>query len=222
MFHAVRRLSAKVTSSSRGLESALRLMTVREVPRVAKRLREIRAAETRESLVKDASSVEGSQTQVSHEEIREPSMIENGPGSSKRWTVDENATVFDATRIMVEEKTGSLCVTRGPDVVGIVTERDYLTKVLHQGKTSKTALVKEIATMDAKLVVASLDDSLQDCVDVMARRKFRHLPVAEKNGTVVGLLSLRDIVAVLAEERREALARSEELRRQVSMPIHDG
>lgn len=137
------------------------------------------------------------------------------------WTIDESATVFEATRKMVQHRTGSLLVLRGGQTVGLVTERDYLTKVLHQGRTSKETPVGDIATMEHRLVVASLDDTLQDCVDVMARRGFRHLPVAEEGGKVVGLLSLQDIVQVLAEERKQVLS-AQALAAASGMPIHDG
>ena len=139
-----------------------------------------------------------------------------------QWTIDEGETVFEATRKMVEYKSGSLCVLRGEKVVGIVTERDYLQKIVHEGRTSKETLVSEISTMDNKLVVASPNDTIQDCVDVMAAKNIRHLPIADKDGSVMGLLSIRDIARALSRERAEVLHEVEELRSSRDMPIHDG
>jgi len=138
------------------------------------------------------------------------------------WTIPHDATVFEATRKMVEHRSGSLCVTNDDGCIeGIITERDYLTKVLHAGRTSKTTLVEEIATMKDMLVVASPDDFLQDCIDVMVARNIRHLPVAELSGTIVALLDTQDIAKALADERSVTIDTLDEIR-DVKMPIHDG
>lgn len=139
-----------------------------------------------------------------------------------QWTIDEEESVFVATKKMVKHKGGSLCVLRGDKVVGIVTERDYLQKIVHEGRTSRDTLVKDISTMDNKLVVARLDDTVQDCVDVMAAKNIRHLPVSQENGDVIGLLSIRDIARALSHEHHEVLNNLEELRVARDMPIHDG
>lgn len=138
------------------------------------------------------------------------------------WTIDEDASVYDATAKMVNNKVGSLCVTRAGEVVGILTERDYLRKVVHAGKSSREARVRDIATMEtANLVVASEEDCVEDCVTVMASRSIRHLPVADSEGNVLGLLSIRDIAKALAEERQVVSKKLDELRLK-EMPIHDG
>uniref|UniRef100_A0A7S2S3V2 CBS domain-containing protein n=1 Tax=Mucochytrium quahogii TaxID=96639 RepID=A0A7S2S3V2_9STRA len=138
------------------------------------------------------------------------------------WTIGHSETVFEATRKMVEHRTGSLCVTRDDQIVGIVTERDYLTKVLHAGRTSKTTPVEEISTMGDKLVVATPQDNLQDCVDMMVQKQIRHLPVAESDGTVIGLLDIQDIAKTLADERQVTMQTLDEIRIASNMPIHDG
>eukprot|EP00510_Aplanochytrium_minuta_P009771 CAMPEP_0184075630 /NCGR_PEP_ID=MMETSP0957-20130417/71234_1 /TAXON_ID=627963 /ORGANISM="Aplanochytrium sp, Strain PBS07" /LENGTH=160 /DNA_ID=CAMNT_0026378093 /DNA_START=168 /DNA_END=650 /DNA_ORIENTATION=+ len=137
------------------------------------------------------------------------------------WTVDENETVFEATRQMVDFKLGSLCVTKSGKVVGIVTERDYLRKVVHEGRTSMDTKVGEISTMGNKLICASPTDSLQDCVDIMAIKDIRHLPVSQSDGEVVGLLSIKDIARAFSNERSTVLSTLEEIR-ESRMPIHDG
>ena len=131
--------------------------------------------------------------------------------------------MFDATKKMVEENVGSLVVTRKGAVVGIVTERDYLRKVVHQGRSSSTTTVGQIATMQDKLIVASLDDSIQDCVDAMGARDIRHMPVADpSSGEFVGLLSIREVARALAKERDAAFRKLEDVQVLSQMPIHDG
>lgn len=139
------------------------------------------------------------------------------------WTIDSEATVFDATKKMVDNRSGSLCVTNGGGkVIGIITERDYLTKVLHSGRRSKTTKVKEIATLGDELIIATPDEYLQECVDTMVYKNIRHLPVSEPDGTVVGMLDIQDIAKALADERVVTLHTLAELRIQHQMPIHDG
>lgn len=137
--------------------------------------------------------------------------------------MDESSTVFEATKKMVEENVGSLVVTRKGQVVGIVTERDYLRKVVHQGRSSANTTVGQIATMQDKLIVASLDDSIQDCVDAMGARDIRHMPVADSvTGDFVGLLSIREVAKALAKEREAAFRKLEDVQVSSQMPIHDG
>ena len=124
---------------------------------------------------------------------------------------------------MVEENVGSLVVTRKGAVVGIVTERDYLRKVVHQGRSSANTTVGEIATMQDKLIVASIEDTIQDCVDAMGARDIRHMPVADPStGEFVGLLSIREVARALAKEREAAFRKLEDVQVSSQMPIHDG
>lgn len=129
--------------------------------------------------------------------------------------------MFEATKKMVNENVGSLVVTRKGKPVGIVTERDYLRKVVHQGKTSQTLKVKDIATMEEKVIVASLDDTIQDCVDAMGCREIRHLPCCDPNtGEMVGLLSIGDLARCLSREQEIVFRKLEDLANPI--PIHDG
>jgi CBS domain-containing protein len=140
-----------------------------------------------------------------------------------RWTCEASVTVFDATKKMVLENVGSLVVTRHGKVVGIITERDYLRKVVHAGKSSATTPVSDIATMGADaLVVASLDDTIQDTLDAMASKDVRHLPVADAKGEVVGLLSIREVAKALAKERDNAFRMLDQIQTESKLPIHDG
>lgn len=140
-----------------------------------------------------------------------------------RWTVEDDVTVYAATKKMVDENVGSLVVTRNGTVVGIVTERDYLRKVVHQGKSSSSTKVGDIATLQDKLIVASVDDSVQDCVDAMGAKDIRHMPVADPvTGEFVGLLSIREVAKALAKERDAAFRKLEDFQIQSKMPIHDG
>jgi CBS domain-containing protein len=104
--------------------------------------------------------------------------------------IDADASVLDAVQTMVENNVGSLLVTEGGDVTGIVTERDYLRRVTLQGRT-EAAPVREI--MSSPLVVATLETTVDECMAMMTDRRIRHIPVVDGE-KVVGLVSIGDLV----------------------------
>lgn len=106
-------------------------------------------------------------------------------------TVDGASSVLDAVARMVEANVGSLLVTEGGEIAGIVTERDYLRRVALEGRDDRTTPVREI--MSSPLVVVGPDTSVDECMALMTDRRIRHLPVAE-GGDVVGLVSIGDLV----------------------------
>ena len=113
-------------------------------------------------------------------------------------TIDAEASVLDAVRLMVERNVGSLLVTEGERIAGIVTERDYLRRVTLEGRTEGETRVGDI--MSSPLVVVAPDTSVDECMAVMTDRRIRHLPVAE-DGDVVGLVSIGDLVRFKSQQQ---------------------
>jgi signal-transduction protein with cAMP-binding, CBS, and nucleotidyltransferase domain len=101
-----------------------------------------------------------------------------------------DATVLEAVQRMVDNNVGSLLVKDAGEVVGIVTERDYLRRVTLQGRTEE-APVREI--MSSPLVVAGLETGVDECMALMTDRRIRHVPVVDQ-GNVVGVVSIGDLV----------------------------
>jgi CBS domain-containing protein len=115
------------------------------------------------------------------------------------WCVEPGATVFDALRRMAEKEVGALVVTEGAQVVGLISEREYARKVVLQGRTSPTTLVKEI--MITPVVYIHLDQAIEECMSLMTEKRTRHLPVIE-DGKLVGLISIGDIVkSIIADQQ---------------------
>lgn len=106
-------------------------------------------------------------------------------------TIASDASVFDAVKQMVERNVGSLLVTVGGRIEGIVTERDYLRRVTLEGRTDKETPVAEI--MSSPLIVVTPETSVDECMSVMTERRIRHMPVVD-NGEVVGVVSIGDVV----------------------------
>ncbi len=113
--------------------------------------------------------------------------------------VAADATVFEAVRQMVDENVGSLLVTEGDDIVGILTERDYLRRVALEGRTSKGTAVREI--MSSPLVVVTPQTTVEECMAMMTERRIRHLPVVEE-GQVVGIVSIGDLVKFTSKQQK--------------------
>ena len=108
-----------------------------------------------------------------------------------------DTSVLEAVQEMVEHNVGSLLVTDAGEVVGIVTERDYLRRVTLQGRTEE-APVSEI--MSSPLVVATPETGIDECMALMTDRRIRHVPVVEE-GKVVGLVSIGDLVKYKSKQQ---------------------
>lgn len=116
-------------------------------------------------------------------------------------SIVEEASVLDAITLMADHAVGSLLVMDGPVLKGIVTERDYARKVIVKGRSSSTTQVKEIMT--SKVVTATLEQTVKECMTVMTERKIRHLPV-EDDGKIIGMVSIGDLVqAIIAHQQEE-------------------
>ena len=117
---------------------------------------------------------------------------------SDMLTIDADASVFEAVKQMVEASVGSLLVTEGGEITGIVTERDYLRRAALEGRTDKETAVREI--MSSPLLVATPETTVDECMALMTDRRIRHLPVAE-DGKVVGLVSIGDLVKFKSKQQ---------------------
>ena len=117
------------------------------------------------------------------------------------FTIDEDASVVDAIRMMAERSVGSLLVMQGQELKGIVTERDYARKVILKGRESETTRVGDI--MSTELATATPDQTVKHCMELMTERRLRHLPVIV-DGAVVGLISIGDLVqAIISDQQKE-------------------
>ena len=113
-------------------------------------------------------------------------------------TLDKKAMVFEAVKMMVDHNVGSLVVTDGDAVHGIFTERDYLRRIVLEGRTSKTTALAEVAS--ERLIVVDPSRLLEECMAMMTSERLRHLPVID-GGKLAGIISIGDIVKHLSSER---------------------
>jgi len=88
---------------------------------------------------------------------------------------------------------------------GVVSERDYVTKVALLGNSSKDIKVKQISTKAANLVMARPYDTVDACMDKMLSRDIRHLPLIDDMGQVVGIISIKDLIKECLDEKEHTL-----------------
>jgi CBS domain-containing protein len=103
-------------------------------------------------------------------------------------------TLTEAARKMWKQQTGSLLVTEGDDLIGIITERDIL-RAAATGMPMQDARISEVMTKD--VVTVGPGTSVREAAKIMADRWIRHLPVLD-GGKLVGIISQRDLTGVLA------------------------
>jgi len=101
-------------------------------------------------------------------------------------------TVYHALTVMAQHEVGALLVLDGEQLVGIFSERDYARKIILQGKTSKETLVREI--MSDRVAYVTPSSTLDECMALMTEKRFRHLPVLDDAGGVLGMISIGDMV----------------------------
>jgi len=132
----------------------------------------------------------------------------------KLWCADHNL-VIEAVRKMCKFNVGSLLVFDGNQVtcdsptsaascVGIITERDYLTKVVVHGKNSHCTKVSEIMTPAQKLRVLTPKHSVLEAMEVMVQNNVRHIPVMDSNA-MLGILSMKDVMKVLLDDQKQEI-----------------
>jgi len=121
------------------------------------------------------------------------------------FKIDEDASVFEAVQRFAAYNIGCLCVTTNGRVTGVISERDYVNKIALLGRKSQETRVKEIATMGANLVVASVNDDISILMNRMLARDIRHLPIADEEGEIIGMLSIKDIVKEITSRQLEVI-----------------
>jgi len=115
------------------------------------------------------------------------------------WSIEPDASVYDAMKLMAEKEIGALMVMEGTKLVGLISERDYARKVILQGRASRTTQVKEIMT--TRVVYTHPQQNIEECMAVMTEKRVRHLPVIDEE-RLVGVISIGDLVKSIISEQQ--------------------
>jgi len=114
-------------------------------------------------------------TNLSAKEIMNPNVVSVGP----------NETLREISELMNKQKIGSVVVIDNDKAVGIITERDFATKIMIKPYFSDT---KVSDVMSSPVIYVSPNQSVADIIDIMANREIRKIPVID-NGKIVGIVS---------------------------------
>lgn len=114
------------------------------------------------------------------------------------------APVLSVILLMADARVGAIPVVDGDDhIVGIFSERDLMLRVVIPGRDPSLVTVGEVMTPD--VVVATPDTLRSSAIETMRRHGCRHLPVVRPDGTVVAVLSMRDLLRDEIEEQHEEI-----------------
>ena len=107
------------------------------------------------------------------------------------YSIEADRTVLDAARFMMEHSIGALPVLRNGELIGIVSERDVMNRVVAVGRTPGTTQISEVMTANPRAV--DVDETVEECLFLMKEYGFRHLPIVSGK-ELKGLVSLRDLL----------------------------
>jgi CBS domain-containing protein len=122
------------------------------------------------------------------------------------YSIDPDASVYDALAMMSKQNTGALMVVSGKNVDGILSERDCVRKVELLGKTAKNTKVGEIMT--SKVVYVEASQPLEECMALMIDKNIRHLPVFDGKD-LLGLISVRDVLKEVVDVQQFLISQLE-------------
>jgi CBS domain-containing protein len=119
------------------------------------------------------------------------------------YSVPLKSTINQALALMSEKGCGAVIVLDGEAIAGIFSERDYARKVLNENCSMDMPID---SFMTHEVYAVTPESSIDECMTLMTQKKFRHLPVVDKN-KVVGVISIGDIVKDVIENK-EIMIRS--------------
>ena len=122
-----------------------------------------------------------------------------------------DTVIRDVADMMEDENVGSVPVVDNGRLVGIITDRDIVCRVIAEGRDTRTTKAREVMSED--LITCSPDDPVVEAIRRMGEHQIRRLPLCDMNGRLRGILSLGDVA--LEAERDQDLANALE---QISQP----
>ena len=119
-------------------------------------------------------------------------------------TLSPQASLAEAAKLLAAKRIGTVLITDGDNLLGILSERDIVRAIATDGPAALDAQIEEHMTRAVK--TAEREDTLRSIMERMTQGRFRHMPVIEE-GRLVGIISIGDVVKHrLAEIEAEASA----------------
>lgn len=122
-------------------------------------------------------------------------------------SISPDQTVLRALEIMAEYDVGALLVLDGKRLAGVFSERDYARKVILQGKSSLHTKVSEVMT--GKVFYVTQGSTIEECMAIMTEKHVRHLPVLDDEQSVIGIVSIGDVVKETISQQKFIIGQME-------------
>ena len=119
--------------------------------------------------------------------------------SSNPRTVSAEQPVVEAARLMRDEDVGLTPVVEGDRLVGTVTDRDIVVRVVADGRDPQSVTAREIASTE--LVTVDPQQDLDEALRLMAQHQIRRLPVVEEDGRLIGVVAQADVAQHASDEQ---------------------
>jgi predicted transcriptional regulator len=125
------------------------------------------------------------------------------------FKINEENTANNALKRFTAFNIGCLAVTDSKNnVVGVLSERDYINKISAFGKDDKLVKIKDICTQAPNIIIAKKDDSIEQCMNKMLIKDIRHLLVFdEESKDVIGMISIKDLIREIMKDKDDIIAR---------------
>lgn len=125
------------------------------------------------------------------------------------FKIGEDNTANNAVKRFAAFNIGCLAVTDAQNnVVGVLSERDYINNVSALGKNDMDVKIKEICTYTPNVIIAKKDDTIEQCMNKMLFKDIRHLLVIdETNNEFVGMISIKDLIKEIMKDKNEIITR---------------
>jgi len=130
------------------------------------------------------------------------------------WSVSSQDNVATAVGLMDERDIGCVVVVDDGKIVGIVSERDCVRRVILTSKPAEATSVSEIMVRD--VITADLSHTFAECLNLMHRHRIRHLPIVDA-GKPIAVISIRDLLSEAVSHHAKVIAELERERLTVFM-----
>jgi CBS domain-containing protein len=113
-------------------------------------------------------------------------------------TIPRDTSVREIGRQMEEQNIGTVVVTENQKPIGIITDRDIVLRCINNGRDIDRCIAADI--MSDPIVTVRDTDGIYDCIRLMKEARVRRIPVVNATGSVIGIISYHDIIAILRQE----------------------
>jgi len=137
------------------------------------------------------------------------SVFKNSCYHKIEFKINEENTANNAAKRFAAFNIGCLAVTDAKnEVIGVLSERDYINKVAALEKNDITTKIKDICTYTPNIIIAKKTDSIEQCMNKMLFKDIRHLLIIDDaNNECIGMISIKDLIKEIMKDKDDIITR---------------